>query len=279
MKPIHPAQPRHAIFRVTLLTLLAFLLTSQMALAPAASAAPAGPSIVTSKAVNFRSGPGTAYPVVGAAAVGAQYAVTGRNADGSWLRICCVKGNPAWVARSVVTVRGAVDTVPIIADVPPPPAPKPAAKSGSAPAKQGGSKWVLVADSSADFPGGQDHNWWFYLWTQGRNSFAWQDAQRPDPNGCYRDGASIGMEVCRDTIKADPRGDIAVQWKASKGGTYKFEWDSPWLKFFKHAEFVGTQGKGSELPFSATFSGIIDWEMFFWVAGDSTPYRIKDLSA
>ena len=240
--------------------------------AAAATSTPSTPSIVASKVVNLRGGPGTNYPVVGSAAVGKPYQVTGRNKDGTWLELCCVNGKAAWVLRSLVTVNGSATSIPLAKSIPPPPAAKPAAAPAAS--KKGGPKWDLVADSAADFPGGSDHNWWSYLWTSGRNSFAWQDAQFGE-NSCYRDSGGLGMEICRDTIKADPRGDIGVQWKASRGGTYKFEWDSPWLKFYKHADFVSTQGKGAELPFSAVITGVIDWEMFFWVAGDSTPYHIK----
>lgn len=238
----------------------------------AATSTPSTPYAAATKVVNFRGGPGTNYAVVGATAAGKQYQVTGRNKDSTWLEVCCVKGKAAWVLRSLVTVNGSASSIPLAKTIPPPPAVKPAAAPAAA--KQGGPKWVLVADSAADFPGGQDHNWWFYLWTPGRNSFAWQDTQRSD-NGCYRDGGGLGMEVCRDTIKADPRGDIAVQWKANRGGTYRFEWDSASLKFYKHANLVGIQNKGAELPYAATIEGVIDWEMFFWVAADSAPYHIR----
>ncbi len=66
-----------------------------------------------------------------------------------------------------------------------------------------------------------------------------------------------------------------MQWKASRGGTYRFEWDSASLKFYQHANLIGIQSKGAELPYATTIQGVIDWELFFWVAADSTPYHIR----
>jgi uncharacterized protein YraI len=232
------------------------------------------PHVVANSVVNLRAGPGTNYPVVGAAKAGDQYNITGRDQDASWLEVCCVNDKAVWIAKSVVTVSGDVGAVVVAQNIPtPPPAPQPA--SASAATGQGDQRWSLVADSTADFPGGRDRNNWYYLWTEGRNNFRWQDMQRSGGNGCYQDTSGRGLEICPDTIKADPRGDLGLQWKANRGGSYRFEWDSPWLKFYKHADFVGTQGKGSELPFSATIAGVIEWEMFFWVAGDSTPYHVR----
>ena len=242
---------------------------------PTPTETPAAPYVVASKAANLRSGPGTNYPVVGSAAAGKQYEITGRSPDGAWLEVCCVNGKPVWVARSVVAVSGDVDTVAVAQNIPLPPTPRPAPPPAPVAVRQSGPKWSLVADSAADFPGGSDHNNWFYLWTEGRNNFQWQDMQRSNETGCYRDSGGHNLEVCQYAIKADPSGDVGLQWKASRGGTYRIEWDSPWLKFYKHADFISTQGKGSELPFSAIIKDVIEWEMFFWVAGDSTPYHVR----
>ncbi|MBK8051425.1 MAG: hypothetical protein IPK16_32630 [Anaerolineales bacterium] len=76
-------------------------------------------------------------------------------------------------------------------------------------------------------------------------------------------------------MTANPKGDVGLQWKASRGGTYRFEWDSASLKFYKHGEFVGILDQGSVLPYATTVSDVIDWEMFFWVPADSTPYHVK----
>lgn len=152
--------------------------------------------------------------------------------------------------------------------------------------------WVLVADSAADFPGSiLDRKWW-YLWSNGRNNFIWQDMAQAD-NQCYHSPNDWTLEICRDTIRLDAceagdiprrdcsRGDAALLWKATEGGTYRFEWDSSavdgetTLRFHKHLDFVGSQGPGMELPYSAVVEGVIDWELFFWVPQYDTHYRVK----
>lgn len=139
------------------------------------------------------------------------------------------------------------------------------------------AQWQLIADSAVDFPGGSDRNYWYYLFTDGRNNFNWREMGRSQggPDGCYHDPGQWGLEICHDSIKANPRGDVGIQWKASRGGSYRFEWDSPALRFYKHATLVGSEGKGAELPYSASFEGVIDWELFFWVPDAPTGYHIK----
>jgi hypothetical protein len=132
-----------------------------------------------------------------------------------------------------------------------------------------------VADAAADFPGGRDRNHWYYLWTEGRGNFIWQDMQQTDGAGCYHDTAGKGLEICPDSMTANPKGDVGLQWKASRGGTYRFEWDSASLKFYKHGEFVGILDQGTQLPYATTVSDVIEWEMFFWVAADSTNFHVR----
>jgi hypothetical protein len=70
--------------------------------------------------------------VVGKAAIGQQYEITGRNPDGTWLEICCVNNAAAWVAKSVVAVGGNAAGVKIAANIPTPP-PNPTPKQTSPP--------------------------------------------------------------------------------------------------------------------------------------------------
>ena len=76
-------------------------------------------------------------------------------------------------------------------------------------------------------------------------------------------------------MTANPKGDVGLQWKASRGGAYRFEWDSTSLKFYKHGECVGILDPGTQLPYATTVTDVIDWEMFFWVAADSTTFHVK----
>lgn len=218
---------------------------------------------------NLRQGPGTNYAIVGGVTAGQTLEIVARNeasdwlqlADGSWIFAALVEGVPA------VPVAAQPQSSPAAAPVQ---EAVPAASSAAAP---GG--WVQVADSAADFPGGRDRNHWYYLWTEGRGNFVWQDMQQTDGQGCYHDTAGKGLEICADSMTANPKGDVGLQWKASRGGTYRFEWDSASLKFYKHGEFVGILDQGAQLPYATTVTDVIDWEMFFWVAADSTPFHVK----
>ena len=88
-----------------------------------------------------RSGPGAAYPVVGSLKKGQTFDVKGRTADSGWLQLCCFKGQNAWAAASLLTVKGDLQSVPVVKNIPP--APKAAAaKSGAKPSgKPGGVIW------------------------------------------------------------------------------------------------------------------------------------------
>ncbi|MBE2236164.1 MAG: SH3 domain-containing protein [Caldilineaceae bacterium] len=218
---------------------------------------------------NLRQGPGTNYPVVGGVKAGAPLEIVAKNEAGDWYQLAA--GN--WIFAALVD--GAPD-VPVAAAPAPAAAPaqEAAPATGGAPAPAGGG-WVQVADAAADFPGGRDRNHWYYLWTEGRGNFIWQDMQQTDGAGCYHDTGGRGLEICADSMTANPKGDVGLQWKASRGGTYRFEWDSASLKFYKHGEFVGILDAGTQLPYATTVTDVIEWEMFFWVAADSTNFHVK----
>jgi|GEM_PF-1740887 len=94
----------------------------------------AGPSAMTAKVVNLRSGPGTNYPLVGSTSAGETYAIQDRNSDGSWFEICCIAGKSAWVAASVVTTVGDMASVELAQlIITPPPSPTPAPVPTAAP--------------------------------------------------------------------------------------------------------------------------------------------------
>jgi hypothetical protein len=223
---------------------------------------------------NLRQGPGTTYPIVGGVTAGQALDIVARNeagdwyqlADGRWIFAALVDGAPA---AGVSTAQQADAAAPAPSDA------SPAAGEVAVPA---GGGWRVVADSAADFPGGRDRNHWYYLWTEGRGNFVWQDMQQIDGKGCYQDTAGKGLEICADSMTANPKGDVGLQWKASRGGTYRFEWDSASLKFYKHGEFVGILDQGTQLPYATTVTDVIEWELFFWVAADSTKFHVKVFS-
>jgi hypothetical protein len=106
-------------------------------LTPAAQAGPVAVPLqqdgvtatVTGSVVNLRGGPSTGYRVVGRATAGEKLAVTGKNADASWLQVT-VKGKQGWIFGQLVKTAGAVAGLPVVQVAPPP---KPAAQAPAAP--------------------------------------------------------------------------------------------------------------------------------------------------
>jgi uncharacterized protein YraI len=82
----------------------------------AATATASGAPIATihTGPLNLRSGPGKDYGVLAVGAVGDTFAVVGRSADGAWLKVCCVKDAPVWLAADLVDVTGAIQDVPVV---------------------------------------------------------------------------------------------------------------------------------------------------------------------
>lgn len=62
---------------------------------------------------NLRDGPSGSYETVGGAAVDDCLTVIGRSADGQWLQVRTTAGRVAWTARSLVTLQGDFDAVPV----------------------------------------------------------------------------------------------------------------------------------------------------------------------
>ena len=86
--------------------------------------------------LDARAGPGSGYAIIGQVAAGASVAVTGRTADGVWLRICCVStgnasgaGREGWVGSEKLNVRGSLALAPVVTNLPQggPATPRPAA--------------------------------------------------------------------------------------------------------------------------------------------------------
>ena len=90
---------------------------------PTATGTPLPPVQVQVKTTNanVRQGPGAGYPLVAKIDKGTDITVVGRNASGTWWKVCCVNGADVWIADQVVTVTGPVWTVPEVTNYPPPP--------------------------------------------------------------------------------------------------------------------------------------------------------------
>lgn len=253
--------------------------------APTATALPPTPTPIPSPlaqvqadVANLRSGPGTNYDVVGQVGHDDQLLITGRNEKGDWWEVETTEGETAWISGELVGVSSTGDVG--AKQAPPSPTPRPTptpppvveAKSISRP--QSAGKWVLVADSLADYPGPNlDRRWWYH-WSEGRNNFRWQD-MAGGGDQCYQSPNSYGLLICRDSMTTNNHGDVALLWKSGQDGTYRFEWEGGDLAFYRRLQFVGSQGRGAELPYSATFNDLPQWELFFWVARSNTTYHVK----
>lgn len=102
---------------------------------PTATAVPQTPRVAADSAINLRSGPGRAYPVIGRMQAGQEIDIIGRNASGDWWQLAWQGAGQAWVAGTVVRVLGPIDTVTVAKVIPtPPPAPTAAPKPTAAPA-------------------------------------------------------------------------------------------------------------------------------------------------
>ncbi len=94
---------------------------------PPPTATPVPPSVVVTRpSVNFRRGPGTNYGVLGQGSNGEKYVITGKNPRGDWWQID-VNGQDGWVSDGIVDKEGQLDTVQVVAAIPPAPttAPRP----------------------------------------------------------------------------------------------------------------------------------------------------------
>ncbi len=93
-------------------------------------------AIVPQGPVSARAGPGSTYRLVGQVAAGSELEITGRRADGLWLRVCCItpasggSATEGWLPVTAVEVRGDLTALAIVT---PAPSPVPAATRAPAP--------------------------------------------------------------------------------------------------------------------------------------------------
>jgi heat shock protein HslJ/uncharacterized protein YraI len=107
---------------------------------PAPEPAPQVPMgrVVGAQVLNIRSGPGTVFPVIGAARAGDEGEIIGRSADGRWWVVSAPRlpGGKGWVSADFVLATHA-ENVPVIASPPTPrpptPTPVPTARPTAAP--------------------------------------------------------------------------------------------------------------------------------------------------
>lgn len=123
---------------------------------PTATGTPLPPVQVKVKTTNanVRQGPGAGYPLVARIEQGTEITVVGRNAGGTWWKVCCVNGADVWIADQVVTVTGPVWTVPEVTNIPPPP---PTAVPSSTPAPSPTYSWPMRLELQQQYPHGQNY--------------------------------------------------------------------------------------------------------------------------
>ncbi|MCX6031068.1 MAG: SH3 domain-containing protein [Chloroflexi bacterium] len=163
-------------------------------------------AVARSDALNVRSGPSTAYPIVGVIRAGDPVAITGRNADGSWLQVCCVAladGGAAsaqpplgtetgWISAGLAEVQGSLD---LLAVVTPPALPVTAVETRPAPT---GSQVICLVGRVRDTGSGSLAGWTITL--QGPSGPA--QTQRTDGNGAYRfDALAAGAYTVGETLE------------------------------------------------------------------------------
>ena len=96
----------------------------------------AGPRAVAMAAINVRSGPGTAYPIVEDLQTGEEAEIVGKNPQADWWQVSSAGGQVGWVFGQLVSTTGDVGNVAVAANIPePPPTPTPAPVA-AAPAEQ-----------------------------------------------------------------------------------------------------------------------------------------------
>lgn len=180
----------------------------------------AQPQASTTSAINVRSGPGTAYPVVAQLQPGRPVDILGRNGDGTWWQVLLGSGDEGWVAASVVNVSGPMDDVAVAANIPPAPVqptPRPqptvapAAQPTQPPAPQPSGGYALVGfrlrpvGSDSQRCDGGDHNIFVTV---------------VDAGGAPIDGVRV-REVYTGEVKvtgAQGKGPGRAEWDIYRGG-------------------------------------------------------------
>ncbi len=130
---------------------------------PAATPVPATSVTVLATVANVRSGPSTAYPVIGSASRGTICPAIGRNADISWLQAACA-AITGWISSDLLAITGNAAALPIVAVGPPPavqptpvPTAPPAPTATPAPAFQelppGNDSWAAAYWSNMGLSG------------------------------------------------------------------------------------------------------------------------------
>ncbi len=93
------------------------------AITPTTAAAEPPAALINTNSVNLRGGPGTAYPIVGAATSGQRFPISAQATGGGqvWYLVTLTDGRPAWVYGALVVIVPNDAVIPPAATIPPPP--------------------------------------------------------------------------------------------------------------------------------------------------------------
>ena len=101
---------------------------------------------IVSTRVNLRAGPGTNFAVIGGASQDEQFAVIGRNAQGTWYKINLSGGKTAWVNGGLVTIPGDASQIPVVKED----APSTPAASNAGPGTHAEHAWRVLNERGRD---------------------------------------------------------------------------------------------------------------------------------
>jgi TolB protein len=192
---------------------------------------------VTATRLNVRTGPGTAYPIVGGLSLGDAVEVVGKNAAGGWLQIA-YNGREGWIAAAYAELTYSLAAVPEVAASPPPPptlTPMPA----SPPTPELTGKLVFQTCNGCDI---------YVINADGSGLRRLTDGMEP---AWSPDGKKVAFARWRD-----PRGLYVIDEDGSNE-TLVFGWVA--------AKGPAWSPDGSRIAFTRWYGGLdSDTEMSFW---------------
>lgn len=191
------------------LTQVAGSITPTFTSAPALTPVPTqcNPLVTSTTNANVRSGPGTAYDIVGALALGQTAVIAGRNDTATWWYIHYPSaGSYAWIAGSVVTASCVPAVVQVVA-APPLPTAQPVVAGNSSSDDSG------EEDSSSDSGSGSEGGSGSTVALPDLVANGMQTAPNPATQG----------EVVYVQVRVTNRGDAAA-------GPFSVQWWATWAK-------------------------------------------------
>jgi len=195
---------------------------------------------VTASALNVRTGPDTAYPIVGGLSLDDSVEVVGKNAAGDWLQIAYPTNGEGrgWIAAAYADLTGSLAAVPEVS-APPPPPPTPTPMPTFTPTPELAGKLVFQVCNGCDI---------YVINADGSGLRRLTDGMEP---AWSPDGKKVAFGRWRD-----PRGIYVIDEDGSNE-TLVFGWVA--------AKGPAWSPDGSRIAFTRWYGGLDrDTEMSFW---------------